>query len=257
MTARRTVKHFTVSGKVFGKADSDKLVGLLQRNRWFRDLPADCIEEMVSLARLRLLDDGERLHAKDDPPDGLYGVISGAVKISSSGPDGREAVLTVLSPGNWFGEISLFDGLPRTHDAHGAGATELLMIPRQGFQQLLERRPELYPHFMRLLCRRIRLSFAMLEDSALLPLPSRLAKRLLMHSHNYGQTDDVGGRPSIQLSQEALGLMLNSSRQSINKLLKRLEQAGWLQINYGQIIILNEEALARLATGDLLADIAD
>lgn len=246
MTARRTVKHFTVSSK----GDPQQLVELLQRNRWFRDLPEGCINEMVALARWRHLEDGERLHAKEDAPDGLYGVVSGAVKVSSTGPDGREALLTVLSPGNWFGEISLFDGLPRTHDAHGSGPTELLMIPRQGFHQLLERRPELYPHFMRLLCRRIRLSFAMLEDSALLPLSSRLAKRLLMHAHNYGQTEEAGGRSSIQLSQESLGLMLNSSRQSINKLLKRLEQAGWLQINYGEIVILDEEALTRLATGD-------
>jgi CRP/FNR family transcriptional regulator, cyclic AMP receptor protein len=247
VTAKRTVKQMTVSGR----ADPASLLGVLRRNRWLRDLPEDCIQDMVALARLRQLEDGERLHAKDDPPDGLYGVLSGAMRISSTGADGREAVLTVLSPGNWFGEISLFDGLPRTHDAHANGHTELLMIPRQGFQQLLERRPELYPHFMRLLCRRLRLSFAMLEDSALLPLPSRLAKRLLMHAHNYGQTEEQDGRAAIQLSQEALGLMLNSSRQSINKLLKRLEQAGWLQTSYGQIVILDEAALTRLATGEM------
>ena len=123
------------------------------------------------------------------------------------------------------------------------------MIPRLGFQQMLERRPELYPLFMKLLCRRIRISFAMLEDSALLPLSSRLAKRLLMHAHNYGQTDDEGGRPCVQLSQESLGLMLNSSRQSINKLLKRLEGLGWLHIQYGQILILDEERLTQLASG--------
>lgn len=244
MAAKRTVKQMTVSGGGTGRYE-----GLIQRNRWLRELPTDCLEDMLSLARVRTLSDGECLHAKDDPPDGLYGVITGSVRISSTGADGREALLTVLSPGSWFGEISLFDGLPRTHDAHASGATELLMIPRQGFHQLLERRPELYPHFMRLLCRRLRLSFAMLEDSALLPLPARLAKRLLTHAHSYGETRNEEALPSIQLSQEALGLMLNSSRQSINKLLKRLEQAGWLQINYGEIVILDEPALTRLAVG--------
>lgn len=244
MAGKRTVRRTTVSGGAAGRYES-----LIQRNRWLRELPADGLGDMLGLARVRTLGDGERLHAKDDPPDGLYGVISGAVRISSTGADGREALLTVLSPGSWFGEISLFDGLPRTHDAHASGATELLMIPRQGFHQLLERRPELYPHFMRLLCRRLRLSFSMLEDSALLPLPARLAKRLLTHAHAYGETRNDEALPSIQLSQEALGLMLNSSRQSINKLLKRLEQAGWLQIKYGEIVILDEPALTRLAVG--------
>jgi CRP/FNR family cyclic AMP-dependent transcriptional regulator len=95
----------------------------------------------------------------------------------------------------------------------------------------------------------------MLEDSALLPLSSRLAKRLLMHAHNYEQNDQGSNQATIQLSQESLGLMLNSSRQSINKLLKRLEQAGWLRIHYGQIVILDEAALARLALGELAEEL--
>ncbi len=251
MTERRTVKHFTVSPA----PDAAVFRDLLLRNRWLRDLPRDSLDDMAALARLLRLDDGQLLHAKDDPADGLYGVVSGTIKVSSTGLDGREAVLTVLSPGSWFGEISLFDGLPRTHDAHANGLTELIMIPRRGFQDLLDRRPELYPHFMQLLCRRIRLSFAMLEDSALLPLSSRLAKRLLMHAHNYEQTDQGTNQATIQLSQESLGLMLNSSRQSINKLLKRLEQAGWLRIQYGQIVILDEAALASLARGEVASEI--
>lgn len=244
MTADSTVNQVTVS-----QQDSDQHASLLQRNRWFRGLPADCISEMVAMARLRRLEDGQRLHARGDLPDGLYGVSTGAMRISNTGADGREALLTVLSPGNWFGEISLFDELPRTHDAHAMGVTEVLMIPRKGFQQLLERRPELYPHFMRLLCRRLRQSFNMMEDSALLPLPARLAKRLLMHAQYYGDVALGNERLSIQLSQEVLGLMLNSSRQSINKLLKKLEQAGWISIHYSQITILDEDALTRLATG--------
>ena len=176
-------------------------MALLQKNRWFRGLPADAISEMVGMARLRRLDDGQLLHAQGDLPDGLYGVSKGAMRISNTGADGREALLTVLAPGQWFGEISLFDGLPRTHDAHAMGATELLVIPRRDFQQLLERRPELYPHFMQLLCKRLRQSFNMLEDSALLPLPARLAKRLLMHAQYYGELGPAGERMSIQLSQ--------------------------------------------------------
>src|SRR5690554_5853876 len=191
---------------------------------------------MVGMARLRRLEDGQRLHAQGDLPDGLYGVSTGAMRISSTGADGREALLTILSPGNWFGEISLFDGLPRTHDAHAMGPTEVLVIPRREFHQLLERRPELYPHFMRLLCLRLR---------------ARLAKRLLMHAQQYSEPGPGGDRLSIQLSQETLGLMLNSSRQSINRLLKQFEQAGWVQIHYSQISILDEAALTRVATGSL------
>lgn len=244
MTDNSTVNQLTVSPTEAGLHTE-----LLQQNRWFRDLPADAISEMVGMARLKRLEDGQRLHAQGDPPDGLYGVSKGGIRISNTGADGREALLTVLAPGNWFGEISLFDGRPRTHDAHAMGATELLFIPRRDFQQLLQRRPELYPHFMRLLCARLRSSFNMMEDSALLPLPARLAKRLLMHAQYYGGVGQDNERLSIQLSQETLGLMLNSSRQSINRLLKQFEQAGWVRIHYGQISILDESALTHVATG--------
>jgi len=246
VTVKRTVSQFTVSGKT----DRDKLSKLLQENRWFSELSPAVLDDLVAQARIRRLEDGECVYARGDSPDGLYGVISGAARISNSGPDGREAVLAILSPGSWFGEISLFDGLPRSHDTHASGTTELLLIPRRNFQQFLERHPELYPLFISLLCRRLRISFAMLEDSALLPLTARLAKRLLMHAHNYGQTEKDSGRTLVQLSQESLGLMLNSSRQSVNKQLKRMESAGLLQINYGQIIILDEQALGRLASGE-------
>ena len=244
MTDNSTVNQLTVSAK-----DADMHAALLQKNRWFRDLPAEAINQMVGMARLKRLEDGQCLHAQGDAPDGLYGVSTGGIRISNTCADGREALLTVLTLGNWFGEISLFDGLPRTHDAHAMGATELLFIPRRDFQQLLQHRPELYPHFMRLLCARLRSSFNMLEDSALLPLPARLAKRLLMHAQYYGGVDQGNERLTIQLSQETLGLMLNSSRQSINRLLKQFEQAGWVSIHYGQISILDEDALTRVATG--------
>ena len=244
MTEDSTVNQLTVSGEISGPHAE-----LLLRNRWFRGLPTDAINEMVAMARLKRMDDGQRLHAQGDLPDGLYGVSTGTIRVSSTGADGREALLTVLAPGNWFGEISLFDGLPRTHDAHAMGNTELLFIPRREFHQLLARRPELYPHFMQLLCRRLRLSFNMLEDSALLPLPARLAKRLLMHAQYYGDVSTANERLSIQLSQETLGLMLNSSRQSINRLLKQFEQAGWVQIQYSQISILDDQALTRIANG--------
>ena len=109
MTAKRTVKHITVSEM----GNNPQLAKLLQHNRWFGELPQDVLDELLALARIRTLQDGEFVYAKDDQPDGLYGVISGSTRISNIGQDGREAILAILSPGSWFGEISLFDGLPR------------------------------------------------------------------------------------------------------------------------------------------------
>src|SRR5579885_2169756 len=126
------------------RADSGKV---LAQAEWFRDLPPAVVEELASFAVPRRLDDGALLFAKGDAADGLYGVVSGRVRISAAGADGKELLVNLFEPGDWFGEISMFDGLPRTHDAWAIGATELLLIPRERFRALLARRPELYPHF--------------------------------------------------------------------------------------------------------------
>ena len=94
MTAKRTVKQITVSEM----GNNPQLAKLLQQNRWFGELPQDVLDELLALARIRTLQDGEFVYAKDDQPDGLYGVISGSTRISNIGQDGREAILAILNP---------------------------------------------------------------------------------------------------------------------------------------------------------------
>jgi CRP/FNR family cyclic AMP-dependent transcriptional regulator len=79
---------------------------------------------------------GEMLFRQGDevPPDGaFYGLVSGGIKASSLREDGKEAILVVLEAGNWFGEISLIDQQPRTHDATAVRETEVLALPRCAF----------------------------------------------------------------------------------------------------------------------------
>ena len=151
----------------------------LGSSEWFRDLPDEVVDLLAGFAQRRRLHDGERLFARGDDADGLYGVLAGRVRISTSASDGRELLINLFEPGGWFGEISMFDGLPRTHDAYAVGATELLLIPRDRFLGLLASQPALYPHFLRMLCLKLRRSFAWIEYEAFLPLPARLAARLL------------------------------------------------------------------------------
>lgn len=217
---------------------------LLLANAWFKDLPDDIVERLAAATRQRFFADGAVVHRRGDPADGLYTIVSGAVRIGAQAADGRETVLTLLQPGAWFGEISLFDGRPRTHDAHAHGDTVILMVPRQDFQQLLDTRPELYRYFMPLLCRRLRSVFSMLEDHTVLSVRARLVKRLLLLARTVGEAS--GGERVLSLSQEALANMLGLSRQTVNKELKALEREGLVRLHYGQIGLPDPRALQRL-----------
>jgi CRP/FNR family cyclic AMP-dependent transcriptional regulator len=205
---------------------------------WFFALPPAVEAAFRPLATPRRYGDGELVHGRGDPPDGLYRIARGKVRISAVSAGGRELILTMLEPGSWFGEISLLDGLPRTHDAHAVGDTELQVVSPQAFESLIAGQPALLRELMRLLCARLRLSLGALEDAMLLPAPARLAKRLL--------GAPIGASGGVDLPQEQLARLVATSRQSVSGIVKAWERAGWVSVSYGHIVIRDRAALARL-----------
>jgi CRP-like cAMP-binding protein len=220
--------------------NSEQYKPLLMMNPWFAMLPAHIIEQILALCKVKQIAKGEQLLAKDAEAKGMYCVLKGKIKISNVNREGKELVLTWLTAGTWFGEISMFDGLPRTHDSFAETDSQLLMIPSQSFHRLLLAHPELYPHFMKQLCERIRTVFAILDETSGLSLRSQLMKRLLMLSNGWNTSSQ---QDEIQVSQESLARLLNTSRQTINKLLQALQREKLIEVNYGKIKLLEPEAL--------------
>ncbi|WJG08296.1 Crp/Fnr family transcriptional regulator [Aliiglaciecola sp. LCG003] len=227
--------------------DRQQLETLFKRNNWFSQLPETVINSLVGMSRLRMLPKGQQLHAKGDVADGLYCVLDGKIRVSNVNSHGKEMVLTWLDDGNWFGEISLFDGLPRTHDAHAEQATTLLMLPNQTFQKLLLSQPSLYPHFVRLLCQRIRATFSLLDETGGLSLQGQLAKRLLLLAGGLTNSEQAIQGATISISQESLAHMINSSRQTVNKILNQLKSQQVISSAYGKIKILDSAELIQLS----------
>ncbi len=143
------------------------------------------------------------------------------------------------------------------------------MLPSAAFQQLLIEHPELYPHFIRQLCQRIRTLFSLLDETTGLGLKERLAKRLIMLSNNWvgmanSQINDVAieqnraisfdtlpnqaesYQEEVMISQESLASMLNVSRQTINKLLQEMKNEQLIDLRYGRIVLSNPRALQQL-----------
>lgn len=217
----------------------------LTQGHWFAALPAALSQTLLEMARVQRLDAGQRLFRRGDKPSGLYAVVEGAVRIGAIGENGKEALLTLVEPPYWFGEISLFDGLPRTHDAFSESASTLLLLPQAELLALLEREPQYWRDFALLMSHKLRLAFVTLEDMSLLPAAPRLARRLLLIAENYGESEP---RRVLHLAQEQLALMLSLSRQTTNQILKELQAQGVVQLTYGEIEILDIERLRQLAS---------
>jgi len=214
---------------------------------WFSKLSLLLRSAIVSRAGVRRLPDGTMLSARGAQADEWCGVAKGAVRVSSVSLSGKQITLTYVEPGTWFGDISLFDGLPRTHDANVHGETTLLVVRRADFKELLAQHTELYEALLRLNCRRLRLMFDAVEDLNTRPLASRLAKQILLLARSYGVPQGEEIRIGLQLAQEDLAQLLGASRQRVNQELKGFERDGAVRIEPTRLVVLSKDKLLAIA----------
>lgn len=216
---------------------------------WFSKLSPALRSAILSRATVRRVADGAMLSSRGQPADEWIGVAKGAVRVSSVSLSGKQITLTYVEPGTWFGDIALFDGLPRTHDANAHGDTTLLVVRKPDFKELLQQHVELYDALLRLNCRRLRLMFNVVEDLNTLPLAARLAKQLLLLVRSYGVPQGEEIRIGLQLAQEDLAQLLGASRQRVNQELKSFEREGAVRIEPTRLVVLSKDKLMAIAEG--------
>ena len=222
------------------------LIATLERSAWFRAAPEALRAQLVESGRLQRLAAGERLFMRNDPDDGLYCVLDGLMRIGAASFAGKEALLAVIEPVNWFGEITLFDGRERTHDAYAERDSVLFHVRRAALAAMLERTPEWWHAFGLLLTQKLRFAFDAIEEAALLPAAQRVARRLLLMAGGYGESGTL--RRVLKVPQEDLAMMLALSRQTTNQILRQFEMQGALQLRYAEIEIVDAQKLAELAS---------
>ena len=219
----------------------------VETGAWFSKLSAPLREAILSRAYVRRLKDGATLTSRGAAAEEWCGVAMGAVRISSVSLAGRQVTLTYCEPGVWFGDISLFDGLPRTHDADAHGPTTLLAVRKPDFRALLAQHVELYDALLRLNCRRLRLMFDQIEDLNTRPLRSRLAKQVLLLAKSYGIAQGAEIRIGLALAQEDLAQLLGASRQRVNQELKGFEREGAVRVEPTRLVVLSRDKLLQIA----------
>jgi CRP/FNR family transcriptional regulator, cyclic AMP receptor protein len=221
---------------------------IIERNSLFRGLPRDTRARIAALAVRKQYEEGAIVFMRGDPGDSLCGVATGRVRISAAGPGGKEVFLNIMEPGDAFGEIALLDGSPRTATATAMTRTELIVIPREAFSALLQAQPQLAAHLIQLLCKRVRWTAELMEDTALLSVPARLAKRLVSLAGAMGREPERGTK--ITLSQEELAQFLGLSRQIVNQHLQTWRAKDWISLGRGSVTLLDLRALEQIVRSE-------
>jgi len=217
---------------------------LLRNSALFSHLNDSEADAILAEARVVNYAEGVHIFAKGDPGDSMMAVLHGQVAINDPSSDGRQVLLTVFREGDVFGEMALIDGKKRSANATAATACDLLVVPRQPFLHLLERRPDVSIGFMIVLCDRLRRTNQQVEDFAFLGLERRVAKVLLRLADEMDQAR--ASRQGIKISQRALGKLVGGSRERINKILHDWRRSGIIAVENGSIRICDRKALTDL-----------
>ena len=190
---------------------------------------------------------GEHLFLEGQDGDRLYIVLDGKIKLTRAAADGRENLLSVLGPGEMFGELSLFDPRPRTMGAVAVTDARLAALNHDDLRNWLADRPDVAMHLLRALVRRLRRTNDVLSDLVFTDVPGRVAKALLDLAERFGVQQHDGLQVNHDLTQEELAQLVGASRETVNKALADFVARGWIQLHPKSVLLIDPERLRKRA----------
>ena len=214
----------------------------------FKHLPDEGLTNLGKKLRQRRFERDQIIFHKNDPGMTLYIIISGKVKIALPSAEGENVLVALLSTGDFFGELSLFDGEPRSATSIAAESTDILTLDQADLFEYLMANPMATKEIFAELSLRLRRTDDLLSDAAFCDLSTRLSKRILDLAERYGQTIEGGEtKINMRLRQQDLADMVGATRESVNKMLKTYKLKGLIKVEKGYVSILDQEALERRA----------
>lgn len=208
---------------------------------YFKGIAEDELAYITKNSVLRKFSAGETLFQEGEPADGLWIVKQGHVKIFKLNLDGGEHILHLRGPGDTFNDISALDGGDNPANAAALShEVHVWLIPFAVITYVLTHNAQVALNAIRLLAVRVRSLVGQIEELALYSVIVRLARFLLK------QTED----PSLSgpgVTRTAIAAHINTTPQTISNLLRSLEEAGAIQFDRHQIIIVNEQVLRSIA----------
>ena len=190
---------------------------------------------------------GQTLFHMGDEGGSLHIIERGQVKVTIPSSSGEELILAILGAGDLLGELSLFDGKPRSATVQALENTETLCLHREDLLALMRDRFDVVEKILEVLARRIRETDMLLAEVHFLDITSRLAKKILDLGDAFGVREGGATRIGVKMTQKELASMIGATRESINKQLKALRDQGIVRITGGTIEILNRDRLLQKA----------
>ena len=215
----------------------------------FSGLQTDTRADLARIGALQRWAAGTLLFQRGDRDARMIAILSGRIRLSITTPTGRELVLTSLGPGDVMGELALLDGEPRSTDAVATEATTAVLLSRDRFLQLADRRPDLSLAIARHISGQLRRATFQMESIALYDLQGRLVRYLLMAAgQKAGRAAKGEVRIDLGLNQSDLAAVLGATRSRVNNALQDLVLEGAIRRD-GSIVDCDIARLRALSDG--------
>ena len=224
-----------------GSAVNDPPWEPIRASPYFAGLRDSEWEEVRGMLRQRALGPGEVIFLEGDPSQGIYFMKEGRVKVFKTSPEGKEQVLRIMGPGDSFNDVPAFDEGPSPASAQAMEPSQVCLLRTADIIELMRRYPALALGVIRVFASRLRHLTVLVEDLSFRHVTSRLAKVLLM------QVEEAGKGRSLHLTQQDLASMVGTAREVVVRSLRSLESQGILKRERHRLVVLDKEALWRLA----------
>ena len=201
----------------------------------FGRFPDEQLRALATMVTRRSAPRGSAIMRAGDATDSLYIIVSGRLKVMMGEADGKEVILSILGPGEFFGEMGLIDDLPRSASVLAIEPCELLAVTKRAFKKALVEHLDVAMAVMRVLTRRLREADRKIGSLAMLDVYGRVARLLLVMS------EDVNGEKVVtkRLPKQDIAKMIGASREMVSLVMKDLQLSGYIEVR-GSTIVLRE-----------------
>jgi CRP/FNR family transcriptional regulator len=220
------------------RTSDEEKIKVLEGNPYFIDLSPQILAEVVIGMRLYRYEKNEAVFWEGDDSPGLHMIRRGSVKLFKISPQGRELVIRVMDEGSTFNEVPVFDHQPNPVNVSAVENSEIWVIESDLLRRCIAEYPELAQSVIHNLCVNLRMLLGTVEELFFYQVTNRLARLI-----NKLPAEQLQGSKDGRLTQDDLAARLGTVREVVGRSLKELERSGAIDVNRGQIKIVNDERL--------------
>ncbi len=221
------------------------MIELLKKIPLFSSLKEDELEAIKKVSITKKFKKDHLILLEDEEGNTLFIIIYGKVKVTAFSEHGKEVIFSILYDGDFFGDMSLLDGKPRSASVVAIEESELRLIRRPDFIRLLEKHPRISLTLLEELTSRLRKADQRIESLALLDVTGRVAGILLQLAEDKGRHTNDGIIIKSRPTHQELANMAGTTRETVTRVLKQLEQKSYISMSGKDLTIINPEIFKR------------